>query len=225
MQASTEARWFFDEREKIAPVEKWFAGFQLGLNTKNFERRDYYLKLPDVKSLGLKIREPKPDANGKWQGKLEAKVLIKNIDIPQLKQGYSGYANQWTKFSFNLPAGESMLTEILDNFSVAGNLPPGEDLSQWIELKKNRVLVVFDVEKKEFSTGVRQIPEGCGIELTALQMNGVLKYSFGLEAFSNSGKQQENLFEALNYVFNEIKLTSLSLENSLSYPQFLALQV
>jgi hypothetical protein len=36
MQASTEARWFFDEREKIASVEKWFAGFQLRLNTSKF---------------------------------------------------------------------------------------------------------------------------------------------------------------------------------------------
>jgi len=225
MQASTEARWFFHEREKVTAIEKWFAGFQLKLNTVNFERRDYYLKLPGVTSLGLKIREPKPDANGKWQGKLEAKVLIKNIDIPKLKQGYSGYANQWTKFSFSLPAGESTLVEILDDFSVAGNLQDGEDRSQWIELKKNRVVVEYDVEKKECSVGVRAIPEGCGIELTALQINGVLKYSFGLEAFSNSGKQEENFFETLNYVFNEIKVEGLSVENSLSYPQFLALEV
>src|SRR5829696_5294499 len=116
MQASTEARWFFDNREKITLVEKWFAGFQLKLNTGNFERKDYYLKLPGVTSLGLKIRESKLDADGKWQGKLEAKVLIKNLDILQLEKGNAGYANQWTKFSFSLPAGESTLEEILGSF-------------------------------------------------------------------------------------------------------------
>ena len=48
MQASTEARWFFDERENITSIERWFAGFGFKLNTVNFERRDYYLKLPGV---------------------------------------------------------------------------------------------------------------------------------------------------------------------------------
>ena len=132
MQASTEIRWFFNERSDIIEIEKWFAGFNLKLNMGRFDRQDYYLKLPGVKSLGLKIREASKDDDGKWIGKLEAKVLVKELDMPSMEKDISGNANQWIKFSFSLAAGEPTLTEILDGFAIDTN---AADFNHWLWLE------------------------------------------------------------------------------------------
>ncbi|MEO6720728.1 MAG: hypothetical protein ABIN67_10180 [Ferruginibacter sp.] len=222
MQSSTEIRWFFYERKDIIEIEKWFAGFNLKLSDGKFDRQDYYLKLAGVTSLGLKIREANKNDERKWVGKLEAKVLVRELDLPSIANGNSGNANQWTKFSFSLPAGESTLTEILSDLALGDNVV---DLNHWIRMDKDRILLMYDLEKKELTKSNEKINEGCGIELTALQLEGVVYYSFGLEAFSGSARHQQNLFETLKYVLNELKITGLSKQNSLTYPEFLTTKI
>lgn len=226
MQVSTEIRWFFNDQKMISEIEAWFAGYGLQLTKGKFERQDYYLKLPGVASLGLKIREPKKNDRDIWQGKLEAKVLVKELDMPLLTNGNSGKANQWTKFSFNLANDDSTLVEIINSFSAHNNISP-LDPNHWIQMDKNRILVKYDFDKKTFAKDDNEtkIAEGCGIELTAVQLTGILYYSLGLEAFSNSGKQEENLFETIKYLFSELKVPGLSKENSLTYPEFLSSKI
>ena len=222
MQASTEIRWFFEERQEIILLEDWFMHYHLQLNTKSFERQDYYMRLPGVTTLGLKIREPKKNKTGDWEGKLEAKVFTKELGVSQTLHGNSGRANQWTKFSFSLAAGETTLTEVLNELGVGDNIASGKNFDYWIPMDKSRILLKYDLDKKDFTKGDEQIQEGCGVELTMLQLQNKIYFSFGLEAFSASGKHEENLFLTLKHVFDEVKISGLAVGNSLSYPEFIA---
>ena len=76
---SKECRWFLTS-EKIQPIKVWFESLnnpqRLG-NKDIYPRQDYYLVMPGVKNLGIKIREPKKDAaTGKMKTSLEVKRLI-----------------------------------------------------------------------------------------------------------------------------------------------------
>jgi hypothetical protein len=159
---------------------------------------------------------------GEWEGKLEAKVLTKELGVSQTLNDNSGKVNQWTKFSFSLAAGEKTLTEILKSLGVSDDGAPNKDFDYWITMDKSRILLKYDLDKKDFTKGDEQIQEGCGVELTMLQLHNKIYYSFGLEAFSASGKHEENLFVTLKHVFNEVKISGLAVENSLSYPELLA---
>jgi hypothetical protein len=220
MQASTEIRWFFQDRKEIAGIEKWFSDFHLELDDGDFERQDYYLKMSSETKFGLKIREPKKEISGKWKGKLEAKILIKELAAIELENGNSGRANQWTKFSFSLQAGEETLEEIMATY-LHDNYSDNDD-AHWIKMEKNRILLKYDIEQKKFIKGEVLINEGCGIELTAIRINDNLYYTFGLEAFSVTGRHEQNFFETLHYVFSKLKVPFLSTSNSLTYPEFLS---
>ena len=68
--------------------------------------------------------------------------------------------------------------------------------------------------------------EACGIELTRIKINNSVYYSFGLEAVSKSGqKLDENFSGCCNFIFDQISVTGLTLESSLSYPEFLAAMI
>ena len=121
MQLSTEIRWFFRQGDGISAIANWFEGFGQRLIPGQFERTDFYLRLPGVSSLGLKIREATKDDGVNWTGKLEAKVLTRDLGMLKMENGAEGVANEWTKFSFQLTDGEPNLTKILDSF-IPGKL-------------------------------------------------------------------------------------------------------
>jgi hypothetical protein len=173
-------------------------------------------------NLGLKIREPKRDSAGNLSGKLDAKVLINELPVLELKGHNSGTANEWTKFSFNLEQNDRTLTEILQSFSQEGPGPIVKGHHFWVRLDKSRILLKYEPAQNKVFAVDMNIAEGCGIELTAIRINGARYYSFGLESFSESGQQRKNFYATLEFLFSEINITSLSIANSLSYPQFLA---
>ncbi|HZI54382.1 MAG TPA: hypothetical protein VFD56_11785, partial [Chitinophagaceae bacterium] len=62
--------------------------------------------------------------------------------------------------------------------------------------------------------------------LTRIKINDSVYYSFGLEAASKSGqKLDENFSGCCNFIFDQISVTGLTLESSLSYPEFLAAMI
>lgn len=219
MQTNTEVRWFFHRDEDISPIAHWFEGFGQRLNPRQFERTDYYLKLPGVSNLGLKIREAKKDDGVNWTGKLEAKVLTRDLGTLKMENGSTGTANEWTKFSFQLIDGEPNLAKILDSF-LPGNSSHAEK-ECWIKMEKNRLMVIYDQQQKNFVTNETIITEGCGIELTAISINDEVEHSFAFESFSSSGKHEENFFEAVNLFFSEVRLPALPGNRSFGYPTFL----
>lgn len=222
MQRSLEVRWFFDNRKDIVEIEQWFAENELKLDEADFDRKDIYLKLPGVSTVGVKIRDPQKSLIGNWNGKLEIKTLLKETGDLKLQDAGAGKANEWMKFSFNLPGGEDTMKAIIDH-SLAGHKDYVKDASnQWMEVQKKRLLLTFDVEKKQLSKLQAFIAEGCGIELTEIFINERTVYSFGLESYSICQRQEENFFETLNYVFSHLKTPALSMERSMSYPEFIS---
>ena len=218
MQSSAETRWFFDNRKSARPIENWFHHFRLTLNDRLFDRHDYYLKLPGVINLGLKIREPNL-IKGKMKGKLEAKTLVKELPLVRLRGDNTGKANQWSKFSFNLAEDDAALLSILNNYPAAADATGKLSREHWIKLEKSRILVTYDPTTKQITD--TKPDEGCGIEFTAIRVDSTTHYSFGLEAFSSRGNQEPLLYEALSFVFDQIKINGLSAKNSLTYPEFI----
>ena len=90
MQASTEIRWFVSSANTIEALAEWFGHFGQILNDREFDRTDYYLHLPGVTNLGIKIREAARDNAGNWRGKLEAKVLTRDLARLKLETGAAG---------------------------------------------------------------------------------------------------------------------------------------
>ena len=88
-------------------------------------------------------------------------------------------------------------------------------------MEKNRLLILYDQQQKKFSADAAKIMEGCGIELTAIHINNDIDYSFAFESFSNTGRHEENFFEALNLFFSEVRLPALPGNRSFGYPTFL----
>jgi len=215
---SKEARWFLT-REKIQPIKVWFENLDkpqyLGDNDI-YPRQDYYLIMPGVENLGIKIREPKKDtASGKLKTTFEVKRLISENEQIELGNNNKAYSNKWQKLGYELTEGGNDLLSV-------NSLSPSSG-SSWLRVDKNRILAKYDAEHKSIAEENAYPDETCGIELTRVKIDNSVYYSFGLEAFSKSGyKRDENLSGCCSFIFDQIVLTGLTLESSLSYPEFLA---
>lgn len=218
MQESSELRWFFTEKKDIEILERWFQKRDLQFRNYFFDRQDYYLVLPGVNSLGIKLREATQDFSGKWLGKLESKILVKDVGEIDLPGGNVGICNEWRKFSFVLPAGEATLEAIISSLTVDTKKA---DVKNWVKMSKQRLLLIYDLEQRKIVINEAAVHEGCGIELTMIEMNEVLCYSFAFEGFSATGRHPDNLVETVQYIFEECKITGLSAAGSYAYPEFL----
>jgi hypothetical protein len=213
MLKSTETRWFLSE-QSLETIEKWFNNKELFFKDKDlFPRQDYYLNLLH-KNLGIKIREPKKDENGALKTQLEIKVLSSDDGAIKFNNGNTAYVNSWKKHSFSLVPDEKETNEIINLFQ-----PEASDTSNWLKVDKDRLLVKFNAESEQLVFSDTMIDEGAGIELTKLKINGNVYYSLGVEAFSVSSKEHENFNSATSYLFNDLKISGLEKEDSLSYPE------
>ena len=218
---SKEARWFLSN-EKVQPIKDWFHGLakpQKLADDDIYPRQDYYLTMPGVENLGIKIREPKKDeGTGKMKTSLEVKRLISKNKPIELENHNRGYSNKWQKLSYELKEGGSDLLSINWSLPSSGN--------NWLRVDKDRILAKYDAEHKSITGDNTDLDEACGIELTKIKINNSVFYSFGLEAFSKSGdKLDENFDGCCSYIFARITLTGLTLESSLSYPAFLSTMI
>ena len=225
MQQSTETRWFIDASQANS-FEKWFNATPFKLKfpeTDSFPRQDYYMNLPGISTLGLKIREPKiGKLSSKLESKIEAKVLVQDLGTATFLNSNSGKINRWTKFSFDLLPEEKTMMNIINALSGSTSIHALDYKNFWIRIDKNRLLLTYDNKKKEIvDNRIQKIDEGCGIELTKMKVRDHIYYSFGLEAFSSSENDKDNLFETLGYLFNQTMLSDLPVNQSLSYPEFI----
>lgn len=215
---SKEIRWFLT-KDKIQPIEDWFKSLRKPQKLGDdvfYPRQDYYINMPKVKNLGIKIREPKKDDDtGKLKTALEIKRQISDNEQIELNNNNIAYSNKWQKFSYELIEGEEGILSI--NFPL-----PSED-KNWLRVDKDRITVRYDAESKSIYEGNDYLNEACGIELTKVKILKSVYYSFGLEAFSKSGyKLDDNFSECCDFVFSVIGLKGLTIEESLSYPEFLS---
>lgn len=213
MLKSTETRWFLNDKS-LEVIENWFNSKDLFFKGKDlFPRQDYYLNLLH-KNLGIKIREPKKDENGALKTQLEIKILSRDDGAVKFNNGNTSYVNSWKKYSFSLVPNEIESSEIIKLF-----LPNSVNSTDWLKIDKDRLLIKFDVKNERLVSSDTIVDQGAGIELTKLKMNGKIYYSLGIEAFSTSNKEQQNFDIATGFLFNELKISGLKKEDSLSYPE------
>ena len=218
---SRETRWFLPD-DKMHPITAWFESLpgspRLG-DSHSFPRQDYYLNMPGVEDIGIKVREPKKDSeNGKIKSLFEVKRLISEKEPMKFANNNNGYSGKWQKLSYELTDSKNDL--ILINPSL-----PSSD-NNWIHIDKDRILVKYDANNKLIVEGSTNIREGCGIELAKIRIDKSVHYSFGLEAFSESGKKlDKNFYDCCDLIFDQPGLTGLALESSFSYPEFLVKKI
>lgn len=216
MQKSIETRWLLNN-EEFKIIEHWFNQKNIAFSNKAvFPRQDYYLKLVKSTNLGIKIREPKL-INNEQKSKLEVKLLIEDNGAQKFNNGNQGILNVWEKYSFETIGNEPETEKIIALFTFNGC-----DLSSWIKIEKDRLLVKYDASKNEIVSAETIINEGSGIELTRFKIEKKIYYSLGIETFSSSNIEKENFNKTLDFVFNAIKISGLDSLQSLSYPEIIS---
>lgn len=159
---SKEIRWFTKKENK--EISKWFA--ERAITFENTDSRtDYYLSLSGKKDIGIKLRE----------GNIEVKHLIANPVEGKLTKNASGYFERYTKWSFSTDKEDILSHRIIH-----------EKKYDWMEVSKERM----GCKLKEDGNGKKllvkiedQIPFGCQIEYTRINLNNSTWYTFGLEWF------------------------------------------
>ncbi|MCO6175627.1 hypothetical protein NHF50_11295 [Flavobacterium sp. NRK F10] len=210
MLKSAEVRWLLNKGQE-KQIEHWFATYdqQFGLED-NYPRYDYYLSLPDIDSLGIKIRDPREMKEG-LVSHVEIKKQIEENKTFKFNEHIEGQLNTWIKYSIKL-VDAPLIVEILNS----GNATTG-----WIPVAKDRLILKYDLNTRKLVSATTFVDEGCGIELTRFKLKEKSIYTFGFEAFSKSDQEKRNLFRTLPLIFESVGKIELNKKNSKSYPEIL----
>lgn len=189
---SAEIRWFSKEKEAVWNVYEQL--LQQGEGNREPDRTDYYLKSGTINT-GIKIRE----------GNHELKVKCADDD----KLDY-GIMEHWIKWS--TAEEENILNTVDDEF-----------LDDWIAIKKKRFKKSYKIiTSKKLEPIVDIFPdEGCGAEFTEIYFPSfrLTLFTFGMEAFSSTDNETENLFTSLELLKPDIQ--SLESLDSFGYPELI----
>lgn len=192
MFKSSEIRWFSQDYDLF--WESFVALPGKGGEVSENVRTDYYLK-SNTENTGIKIRE----------GNHELKVKCAKDEIHEY-----GLITHWIKWS---------VAEQKNILNTIG----GDLLDEWIPLKKKRFKktyeIISDTELKFVNENSAE--EGGGVEFTEVRFETLDQsiYTVGIEAFSASDQQRENLMRVINNL--DIKLMSFKDLDSYGYPQLL----
>lgn len=215
MLISVETRWILNPSQ-FEIILNWFIKHKLDFGKENFfPRQDYYLKLLNNDSLGIKIREPKKNLDGNAISKLEIKIMTNNYGCQKFNNDNQGIVNSWNKYSFETIENEIETQKIINTFTA------NKQHDSWIKIDKDRLLLKYDVENNVLVLGTTIINEGAGIELTKFKIENKIYYSIGIEAFSISNKELENFNASTNFLFSDLKISMLNNKNSISYPEII----
>lgn len=165
MYPSMEVRWF--GKGTVPPeVLEWFRRvWRMGEDPfcSMGSRTDYYFRLGDNDSLGIKLRE----------GKMEVKQRLHQHGVITLSQRVSGLVEEWRKWSYAL---DEAATDALP-----GSCPD----PFWVGVQKERTLCKYEVtgDRKVLAVPADDFPgEGGQVELTRLAAQGNDWWTMGFEA-------------------------------------------
>lgn len=189
---SSEIRWFSTQKDALWEIYESLPN--QGEGTREPDRTDYYLKSRTINT-GIKIRE----------GNHELKVKRGDDEVLDY-----GVMEHWIKWSTSEEV--NILNTIDDEF-----------LGDWVAVKKKRFKKSYKIingEKLERVEGIFPA-EGCGAEFTEIYLQRLEYpiYTFGMEAFSSSSRERENLLQAIEFL--EIDFSPFKEFDSYGYPQLL----
>lgn len=192
MFKSSEIRWFSQDYNLLRDCFDALPGRD-GEVSENV-RTDYYLK-SDTENTGIKIRE----------GNHELKAKCAEDEIHEY-----GLITHWIKWS--VAEDENILTAIDNDF-----------LKDWTPVKKKRFKKTYEVVSKGELRLLNDhsAEEGMGVEFTEVCLEAFSQpmFTVGIEAFSASNQQRDNLMHGLKSP--DIGLTSFKDLDSYGYPQLL----
>lgn len=189
---SSEIRWWSTDKDILWEFYERLP--EKGEGNREPDRTDYYLE-SDTINTGIKIRE------GNHELKVK-RAIDEELDL--------GTMEHWIKWS---TSEESNILNTVDN----------QLLDEWISVKKERYKKTYKITNQTEIEFIKDgFPaEGCGAEFTVIQVQGSQKtiYSAGLEAFSSSDRERENLLNLIEKL--NLDFSSFSRKDSYGYPEFL----
>jgi hypothetical protein len=203
MFPTVEVRWFYTG---IIPREV-LAWFQQGAYEPDQPscRVDHYLRLGDIDSLGIKLRE----------GRIEIKQRYGQQTIVRFHEHVAGVLEGWCKWSLALAEPVASLPDIL--------IPA----SCWVAVQKERQVQRYQVvgHRQIVTVPAQRFPEqGCTLELTSIQARATAWWSLAFEAFGDETSLRDNLLLTVEQVLAHDGVPcSLEAADSYGYPAWLAM--
>ncbi|HEY1861670.1 MAG TPA: hypothetical protein VGG61_15020, partial [Gemmataceae bacterium] len=158
------------------------------------------LLVPGCETVGIKL----------WGKNFEAKALVTPPHATKIGD-VAGLADGWVKWSLSDPAVSPFAAAMRADVALAS-------------LQKTRFILKYSLD-----TGVpHEVPadaypaEGCNAELTAIQFGGHPWWTIGLEAFGPGASNEQTLLSAAARFFSDGAPHCLDVEQSGSYPAWLA---
>ncbi len=195
---SLEVRWMVPGQPEAA-LRGWFARFPAGTES----REDVYLLQPCLPGLSVKLRDGRA---------LDVKSFLGspgNLDLPRRGHGRLEFWRKWS-FPYHPPGQRNAV-------------PAG-----WSAVRKTRRRSWFPLDAGEDrAPGVHPAAQaGCLVELTQAWVRAGSWWSLGFEATGSAGLLRAALQHAVDLMFAQALPpgTELSLDNSLSYAQWLSRQ-
>jgi hypothetical protein len=196
---SVETRWFFPGRP-TPQATAWLRAIAGNESPKVQDPRyDTYLVQPGNHALGVKLRE----------GKLEIKRREADYGLVRWHERAAGRVGRWLKWGFEDPS-----------LRRDGPIPvPG-----WVIVRKERTQVKFRLDNSGPPTlaGGGNVPRGCAIEITALEVVGEAWWTIACEAFGHEERLRDDLDRAVAHLTASPDAPALEAYRSLDYPEWLA---
>ena len=214
MLPSAEVRWFSDGDLPETILERFRSGEITQDRGTVEERRDVYLYLPGVDSLGIKLRGT--SIRREFDGdKLEIKRRELKGRAVTFISGATGRLENWTKWAFNSESSDPQLSSMLTAKDEA-----------WMSVSKMRYLRRYAVisDKSVVAVPLYEWPEnGCNVEITKLiAPDGQRWWTFGFETFGEvDAPIDDNLMLSANHFFAETGLGICKEKDSYGYPRWL----
>ncbi|MBS1545389.1 MAG: hypothetical protein JST14_17265 [Bacteroidetes bacterium] len=177
---SAELRWFYRDGSALNEVNQWLEKLNGAKLLPEVPREDFY-RITRAEDISVKFR--KYNTSDLQRTHLECKMLE---SAEAIVTPFNGKIEQYSKWSFE----------------IANDLLPDAKNKNWLKVAKRRTLVKVDlISGTPVISGSEQLllKEGCNVEITLLPSNGD-QWTFGMEAYSDSGNQMGNLRRTLIWI-------------------------
>ncbi len=214
MQPTVEVRWFYEGDIPATTLQRFRSG-ELAQDKGTLEKRkDVYLYLPGLDSLGIKLRGT-DELHEDDADQLEIKRRQIEGPVVTFITGVTGRLEHWSKWVFHCESSDPQLSTLITAKDEA-----------WVCVSKVRYLCKYQVtsDKRVLAVPLHEWPDnGCNVELTELIAPGEkVWWTLGLEAFGEAdGIIEDNLKLSANYFFDVTDLGTFEAKDSYGYPGWL----